>query len=255
MSRFRHPIAWVPLLGIATLLLAMGLALLPATLHAAPFDEPPTPPVYPGFDRTPTGTAASVGVISPDETLCKECEPDPEAVAPVHSAATGGPDEFGYTFIDSDEPGGPGYEFIDIRTTGTQVFLFDDSYTDAIPLGFEFPYYGEVRDEIHIGSNGLIGFAPDSLWSLSNSCPMPEEFPPNEIIALQWDDLYPEASGPILFQTFAALSLRRKRSLLDRSVHRYASFCLLPGRDVSGDSLRGWGRATAICRSRTIRWR
>ena len=198
MSRYDRFIV-AAFLSVAVLVL---LAVLPATAHAALADEPPVPPVYPGADRVPESARYGGAVIHPDEELCKDCEVDPEAVAPVQAATAGGPDAFGYTFLDSDEPSGPIYDFIDISDTGTQVFLFDDSYTDAIPLGFDFPFYGEIRNEIHIGSNGLIGFAPDSLWSLSNSCPLPEEFPPNEIIALQWDDLLPAASGPIAYQSF-----------------------------------------------------
>ena len=47
-------------------------------------------------------------------------------LTPGISIATGGPDSFGYQYIDSSESGGPGYNMIDIHQTGTLVYL-DDS--------------------------------------------------------------------------------------------------------------------------------
>ena len=59
----------------------------------------------------------------------------------VGFAAAGGPDAYGYTWKDSNEPGGPAYQWIDITTTGTQVTgLGDDNF--AGPFGFidGFPF-------------------------------------------------------------------------------------------------------------------
>ena len=41
------------------------------------------------------------------------------AVARAASAASGGPDGFGYTFVDSNEAGGPAFAPIDVTSTGT----------------------------------------------------------------------------------------------------------------------------------------
>ena len=60
----------------------------------------------------------------------------------------GGPDAFGYTFVDSDEPDGPAYDWIDITLTGTQVAAMgDDAYQGPFDLGFDFPFYGNIYSQ------------------------------------------------------------------------------------------------------------
>ncbi|HNK42695.1 MAG TPA: hypothetical protein PL002_16025, partial [Flavobacteriales bacterium] len=57
-------------------------------------------------------------------------------------AALGGPDQYGYTWKDSNEPDGPVYEWIDITTTGTQLTGFaDDNVVGPFILGETFPFY------------------------------------------------------------------------------------------------------------------
>lgn len=58
--------------------------------------------------------------------------------APFVSADTGGPDAFGYTFIDSDEPAGPAFDWTDISGTGTPLGLSDDSFFYPVNLPFDF---------------------------------------------------------------------------------------------------------------------
>ena len=74
-------------------------------------------------------------------------------------AANGGPDQYGYTWKDSDEPDGPVYEWIDITTTGTQVTgLADDNIVGPYVLGENFPFYWYSVKKIFVGSNGYITF-------------------------------------------------------------------------------------------------
>lgn len=74
-------------------------------------------------------------------------------------AALGGPDQYGYTWKDSNEPDGPVYEWIDITTTGTQLTGFaDDNVVGPFILGETFPFYWYTVKKIHIGSNGYLAF-------------------------------------------------------------------------------------------------
>jgi hypothetical protein len=57
-------------------------------------------------------------------------------------AGSGGPDQYGYTWKDSDEPGGPVYNWVDITGSGTQILgLADDNIIGPLVLGENFPYY------------------------------------------------------------------------------------------------------------------
>jgi len=127
-------------------------------------------------------------------------EEDPRKGDPVVLGA-GGPDSFGYTWMDSDEGGTCQFEWVDISSTGTQVTgLSDDNFTGPYPLGFEFPFYDSVYTEFYISSNGFIGFGPTSGYSTYSNQPIPTSNSPNNIIAWCWDDLYPR--GSVYYEDF-----------------------------------------------------
>ncbi len=112
----------------------------------------------------------------------------------------GGPDDYGYSFIDSQEEGGPVYSWIDITETGTEIDnMGDDSFQGPFDLPFIFNYYGTDYDEIYICSNGYLMFGGGSS-DLSND-PIPSTFTPNNIICFFWDDLNPNdaTSGNIFY--------------------------------------------------------
>src|SRR5690606_8356936 len=90
----------------------------------------------------------------------------------------GGPDDFGYTWIDSNEPGGPAFEVIDISETGTPVTFSDiEGCSDAganggaslVELPFSFPFYGEQYGELWIAADGFLGTSEwtNCVWSTS----------------------------------------------------------------------------------------
>ncbi|MFZ5980768.1 MAG: trypsin-like serine peptidase [Candidatus Zixiibacteriota bacterium] len=114
---------------------------------------------------------------------------DPRTGFPVEKDA-GGPDAYGYTWIDSDDPTGPDYAWVDVSSTGIDIGndLSDDNYGGPYPLGFAFDYYGGTYNEIYVGSNGIIGFSPESMASRYKTS-IPDTSLPNNILAWLWDDL------------------------------------------------------------------
>jgi len=104
----------------------------------------------------------------------------------------GGPDLFGYYWVDSDEPGGPTFAWDDISATGVDVVgsLGDDTYAGPYDLGFSFPYYENVYTQVYISSNGMIGFSTTDLGSRWKTT-IPTSTTPNNMICWLWDDLNP----------------------------------------------------------------
>jgi len=71
----------------------------------------------------------------------------------------------------------------------TEVQLGDDDFSSPIPLGFNFDYWENTYTDFYIGSNGFVTFGSGSTSLFGD--PIPTTFPPNNIIALFWGDLFP----------------------------------------------------------------
>ncbi len=99
-------------------------------------------------------------------------------------AAVGGPDIFGYTWKDSNEPNGPVYSWIDITALPNTIQvtgLSDDNNTGPFPIGFNFQYYWYNVSQYYIGSNGYIGFTNGQISSPFPTIPAAAQ--PNNFIA------------------------------------------------------------------------
>jgi hypothetical protein len=126
---------------------------------------------------------------------------------PMGPLAVGGPDAFGYSYMDSDELFGPVYQFVDIAGVGNSLSLGDNDSAE-IAIGFDFMFYGAVYtspntyDTVFVGSNGLLSFGSGSN-DLSPDPVLPDPTFPNNIIAAMWDDLAPGAAGMVYYQSFA----------------------------------------------------
>jgi len=111
----------------------------------------------------------------------------------------GGPDDFGYQWIDSDEEGGPEFDWIDITEVGRAVQLSDDDSQGPFQIGFEFPFYGDNIEEFNICSNGYITFGNEFMDYEHGIYQFPSEEEPFNIIAPLWLDLNPDEGGTIFY--------------------------------------------------------
>lgn len=111
--------------------------------------------------------------------------------------------EFGYTWIDSNDPGGPVYNFEDITGTGTEVTSFvGRSNGIEVDLSFPFFFYGNTYTNTHIYADGFIAFQPETGSQFING-QIPFDDGVNNLIAAYWDNFDPQTfNGMIHFQGF-----------------------------------------------------
>jgi hypothetical protein len=112
-------------------------------------------------------------------------------------ASQGGPDTFGNRWVDSDEPGGPPINWVDISGSGTQITLADDNFLGPFGIGFNFPYYENTYNQVFINSNGFLSFGNGSNINIYVSIPNPSV--PNNFIMAYWADVNPSAGGTVRY--------------------------------------------------------
>ncbi len=70
-----------------------------------------------------------------------------------------------YSWLDSETPGGPIYNWEEISETGTEVASWtnrNDGFAGPFDIGFDFPFFGEVdeqhvySDTLYLGTNGYV---------------------------------------------------------------------------------------------------
>jgi subtilisin family serine protease len=140
-----------------------------------------------------TSLTASAVPIYDELPLAKE-ETDPrEGVL-----GSGGPDVFGYTWRDSDDPNGPVFDWVDITGIGTPIALTgDDSNTAGVPIGFDFPYYGNTFNTVNVCTNGWLSFTSTATALTNQALPNSGSSVPENLLAAFWDDLNPGATQRI----------------------------------------------------------
>ena len=108
-----------------------------------------------------------------------------------------GPDRGGYRWIDSDETGGPAFDWIDISSTGTRIPLADDDNQGPFPLGFSYDFYGQSFDSIRVCSDGWLSFTSES--HQFHHYLIPDVRDPNNLLAPMWADLNPAQGGSVYY--------------------------------------------------------
>ena len=118
-------------------------------------------------------------------------------VGQIPELGFGGPDGYGYNWIDSDEAGGPTYNWIDISSVGTVVGDGDDFSHGPFSLGFSMPFYGNTFNQVNVCTNGFLSFT--STAAPYTNAAIPNADAPLNMIAPFWDDLNPNSGGTIYY--------------------------------------------------------
>lgn len=147
---------------------------------------------YPPTLQTPTEL---MGYAAPGETATATFELSNIGELPLNywldvrpvTRGSGGPDGFGYSWTDSNEPDGPEYVWNDIATTGTLLDLAGSNSFIEIDLPWGFPFYGEVQQQIKLASNGYLTFHEDGTDRTND--PIPNVVYPNNSIFPFWDNM------------------------------------------------------------------
>jgi len=107
----------------------------------------------------------------------------------------------GYSWTDSDKPGGPIFDWIDIEKSGKKIRdLKDDGFVGPFSIGFDFPFYGGTYAQFYVSSNGLIAFESTSGLDDRINKEIPESRTPDNFLAWFWDDLTPR-DATIVYKT------------------------------------------------------
>ena len=111
-----------------------------------------------GTEVTSVDPPGEIDALRSAELDGKKPDIPPDVLAGMKSFDTGGPDLFGYSWIDSDEFGGPSFDWMEISGVGIPVPfaspISDDQTVGPIAIGFDFPFYGNAFNQIYISTNG-----------------------------------------------------------------------------------------------------
>lgn len=123
--------------------------------------------INPAFGKSKKVEVLSINTAKKDVVI----QPS-EALTRLPFQHLGGPNSYGYTWLDSDTSVGPTYSWVDISSIGTAVqdtewkaprWPKDDATAGPYYIGFDFVYNGDTYDSIYIGTNGVLSFTESDL--------------------------------------------------------------------------------------------
>lgn len=132
------------------------------------------------------------------EEQMREIENLPKGAADVYKGEevtdnAGGPDTYGYIWDDSNEPGGPVYNWVDITGTGTAIATWTNGTPDdgsvVVPISTSIPFYGTNYSQLKICTNGWVSFDVASTNTAYSNSTVPSVAEPNNDLLIFWDDL------------------------------------------------------------------
>ncbi|MFN0158129.1 MAG: FlgD immunoglobulin-like domain containing protein [Bacteroidota bacterium] len=192
-----------------------GAAVLNWSIADLPF-APRSSDVQPSMMSWDELYPAKVGRDGRPIALTKD-EKDPRSGQPP-TEGQGGPDAGGYRWIDSDEAGGPTFNWVDITGIGTSIpssqwissggtANADDGRT-VIPLPFSFPYYSVNYDSLKLVTNGWMSFATTSTLTsyINEGIPTTSPSAPNNALYPWWDDHDLRTAGTVHYYNDVANS-------------------------------------------------
>ncbi|MBK9331959.1 MAG: exo-alpha-sialidase [Ignavibacteria bacterium] len=150
--------------------------------------------------------ARTENIFSAD--ILRQIENMPKGAADIYSGpevldGMGGPDAGGYSWIDSDEPGGPVYNYVDISGVGTAITTWTTGTGDdgavTLPLPFSFNYYGNNYSSLKVCTNGWASFDVASTNVAFTNAAIPSAAEPNNALYAFWDDLDVRTSGQVFY--------------------------------------------------------
>lgn len=101
--------------------------------------------------------------------------------------------------------------FVGISVLGTfNGFPAEDGVTGALPIGFDFCFYGNTYNLFYISANGWITFTQSGVQNFTTSAiPNPGGNIPRNCIMAPWQDWEPGVGGNVMYQTTGTAPFRR----------------------------------------------
>lgn len=128
-----------------------------------------------------------------EKTLMEEFLFLPESGQPRTLDETGGPDPFGYYWVDNQGSDTAVFRWVELcGDTAAQYGPTGDDGFGAVAWSFPFPFYGQTYTSAYININGKLTFqSGDGAWL--NTCITTDATQPT--INVHWDDLVAQQTG------------------------------------------------------------